>query len=178
MKQQKAVRMNNRRRAALLTGIVLILLFFVAVLVVKQDILGSVRSEYTQAVIAGHSFTLRVADTIAEQERGLSGTDSLDPNEGMLFVFKDRKERAVWMKEMEFPIDVIWLELAPLSEADIIQTPSVRARYKVVGTTSELVPESYPATFRSGNPVDAFLEIPAGMVNQLSVVVGQEINIY
>lgn len=171
--------MNNRRRVALLTGIVLILLFFVAVVVVaKQDIVGSVRNDYAQAVIAGHSFTLRVADTIAEQERGLSGSDPLDPNEGMLFVFEDRKERAVWMKEMLFPIDVIWLELAPLSDADIAQTPSVQARYKVVGTTPELVPESYPATFRSGKPIDAFLEVSAGMVNQLSVVVGQEINIY
>ncbi len=170
--------MNNRKRAVLLTGIVLVLLFFVGLLVVKQDILDGVPNEHAQAVVAGHSFNLRIADTRPEQERGLSGSDPLEQNEGMLFVFADRKERAVWMKEMRFPIDVIWLELVPLSDADVAQAPSVQARYRVVGTETELVPESYPASFRSGRPVDAFMEIPAGMVRQLSVVVGQEINIY
>ena len=41
--------------------------------------------------------------------KGLSIKDSLKENEGMLFVLNPSSRRGFWMKDMKFPIDVIWL---------------------------------------------------------------------
>ena len=41
--------------------------------------------------------------------KGLSIKSSLKENEGMLFVLNSYSRRGFWMKDMKFPIDVIWL---------------------------------------------------------------------
>ena len=40
---------------------------------------------------------------------GLSNKSSIKENEGMLFVLNPSSRRGFWMKDMKFPIDVIWL---------------------------------------------------------------------
>ena len=50
-----------------------------------------------------------VADTPQERYAGLSDTDSLSEHEGMLFVFDDEDERAFVMRDMDFPIDIIFI---------------------------------------------------------------------
>ena len=42
--------------------------------------------------------------------KGLSVKDALDENEAMLFVFGNEGEHTFWMKDMKFPIDIIWLD--------------------------------------------------------------------
>ena len=49
-----------------------------------------------------------VADIAAT--RGLSVKDSLDENEAMLFVFDEEAEHTFVMKNMKFPIDIIWID--------------------------------------------------------------------
>ena len=44
-----------------------------------------------------------------ERQKGLSGRDQLPLNEGMLFVFETSSNWAIWMKDMKFPIDIIWI---------------------------------------------------------------------
>ena len=54
-----------------------------------------------------------VADIAASDEQitmGLSVKDSLDENEAMLFVFDEEAEHTFWMKNMKFPIDIIWID--------------------------------------------------------------------
>ena len=54
-----------------------------------------------------------VADIPANDEqmtRGLSVKDSLDENEAMLFVFDEEAEHTFHMKNMKFPIDIIWID--------------------------------------------------------------------
>ncbi|UWG47103.1 putative membrane protein [Halanaeroarchaeum sp. HSR-CO] len=54
--------------------------------------------------------TVMVADTPDERYTGLSDTESLDPNEGMLFVFDSEAERAFVMRNMSFPIDIVFVD--------------------------------------------------------------------
>lgn len=51
-----------------------------------------------------------VADTPDERYVGLSRHDSLGEDEGMLFVFDDETERTFVMRDMDFPIDVIFVD--------------------------------------------------------------------
>lgn len=177
MKEQKARRIMTSKRV-LLAVVIIAVLFFVGWFTLKGTKSNESLPVNTLAVINGQPFHVRVADTQSEHELGLSYVPELKIDEGMLFVFNEQKERAVWMKGMQFPIDVVWLQSAELTAADKQSTPGIQSKYVVVGMQPELFPETYPATFPSGAPIDAFLEIPSGMVNQLQVVVGEEISIY
>ena len=42
--------------------------------------------------------------------KGLAVKNQLKENEAMLFVFDDPAEHSFWMKDMKFPIDIIWLD--------------------------------------------------------------------
>src|SRR3989344_341508 len=51
-----------------------------------------------------------LATTEAEQVKGLSGRESLNEKEGMLFIFDRPGKHYFWMKDMNFPIDMIWID--------------------------------------------------------------------
>jgi uncharacterized membrane protein (UPF0127 family) len=42
--------------------------------------------------------------------KGLAIKNQLKENEAMLFVFEDSAQHSFWMKDMKFPIDIIWLD--------------------------------------------------------------------
>ena len=42
--------------------------------------------------------------------KGLSVRNQLRENESMLFVFEEPSRHAFWVKDMKFPIDIIWLD--------------------------------------------------------------------
>jgi len=48
-----------------------------------------------------------VADSSGERRRGLSGRKELA---SMIFVFPDEKERSFWMKDMNFALDIVFLD--------------------------------------------------------------------
>ena len=51
-----------------------------------------------------------LAITGEQRSKGLAVKDSLAENESMLFYFPKANEYAFWMKNMKFPIDIIWLD--------------------------------------------------------------------
>ena len=68
---------------------------------------------YLQAkVILNDDFELTayMAITNDQQVKGLSVKDHLKENEGMLFVYEQPSRQGFWMKDMKFPIDIIWLD--------------------------------------------------------------------
>lgn len=59
--------------------------------------------------INGVKLQADVAITADEQTRGLSIKNALQSNEGMLFPYETPRILSFWMKDMKFPIDIIWL---------------------------------------------------------------------
>lgn len=62
---------------------------------------------------------LRVGPLLAEVEvaavqesraRGLGGRESLDDDDGMLFIYPDARERSFWMKDCLIPLDIAYLD--------------------------------------------------------------------
>jgi uncharacterized protein len=67
---------------------------------------------YRQVNVTVNGLVL-VADIAATDEqwtKGLSVKDSLAENEAMLFVLDNEAEHIFWMKDMKFPIDIIWID--------------------------------------------------------------------
>ncbi|MEA3450085.1 MAG: DUF192 domain-containing protein [Patescibacteria group bacterium] len=62
---------------------------------------------------------VEVADSPGEQYRGLSNRKSLNKHQGMLFVFNNQIQRVFVMREMNFPLDILWIkdgEIVKISE--------------------------------------------------------------
>jgi hypothetical protein len=101
---------------------------------------------------------VETAATEVARERGLSGRDSLAPNTGVLFVFDTDGEWGIWMKDMKFSIDILWL-----AEDGTVVT--------IAPNTS---PDSYPQSFRPTAPAHYVLELPAGFAAAHSIGVGSK----
>jgi len=55
-------------------------------------------------------FRADVMATSDDRAKGLMFRDGLADDEGMLFVFDEPGEYPFWMKNMKFPIDMVWLD--------------------------------------------------------------------
>jgi uncharacterized protein len=67
---------------------------------------------YLKAAVSVNGFKL-IADlalTQDQQIKGLAIRNQLNESEGMLFVFQHPSRQSFWMKDMKFPIDIIWLD--------------------------------------------------------------------
>lgn len=82
-----------------------------AILIVAAISFAYFSSQPPKAVriaISGVVLDVELARTPAEQEKGLSGRDSLPSDHGMLFVFDSEGYWSFWMEGMKFPLDIIW----------------------------------------------------------------------
>ena len=59
--------------------------------------------------VGGATFSVELAVTSDEQQQGLSDRPSMDPAAGMLFVYDSPKGVVFWMKNMHFPLDILWI---------------------------------------------------------------------
>lgn len=55
-------------------------------------------------------FLVEVVTSPEDMSRGLSGRRFLSPRQGMLFVFRDTSVHSMWMPNMYFPLDIVWLD--------------------------------------------------------------------
>jgi uncharacterized membrane protein (UPF0127 family) len=100
-------------------------------------------------------FRVEIADEPSEWRRGLSDYETLKSGEGMLFIFPAPTPRTFWMKNMRFPIDIIWIN-----------------RGVVVGYLEKLQPDSGEVFYPSPGSVDQVLEIGAGEREHLGIDIG------
>jgi uncharacterized membrane protein (UPF0127 family) len=54
-------------------------------------------------------FQVEIADDETERRNGLMWRESLAPDRGMLFDFKDEAPRSFWMKNTLIPLDIIYI---------------------------------------------------------------------
>ncbi len=66
-------------------------------------------AEATQIHIAAQTFKVSVAASDQARSRGLSGQPSLKPATGMWFVFPQPDRNGFWMPDMNFSIDLVWI---------------------------------------------------------------------
>jgi len=102
---------------------------------------------------------VEVARSDEEQAMGLSNRESLAKGEGMLFVYGTAGYPGIWMKEMRFNIDIVWLD-----------TNGV-----VIGTETDISPSTYPNNiYYPPKPALYVLEMPAGFVYEHNIEAGMK----
>ena len=116
----------------------------------------------TQAVsIKNQKFIVEIADTDKLREKGLSGRISLDKNKGMLFIFPQEGYYRFWMKEMNFPLDFIWIS----KDTIVDLTENIP-----IASNNITIP-----TFEPQSTVDKVLEVNAGTIKSLNISLGDKI---
>ncbi len=138
-------------RWAIATALVLVLLVIALAWANKPS------SQPTSLIVNGKQITLMVSKTPQQLETGLGNRASLPPNEGMLFVFNVPAVQCFWMKDMHFPIDIIWLS-------------SVKQIVYIQGNVS---PNTYPESFCPPNSAQYVIELNSGQAHALQLEVGQ-----
>jgi len=58
----------------------------------------------------GFTVTAELAITDEERQQGLMFRQDIGQNQAMLFIFEEEEIHSFWMKNMRFPIDIIWLD--------------------------------------------------------------------
>jgi uncharacterized protein len=114
------------------------------------------------ATINGHTFSIELAKDDKTRERGLSYRASLPEDQGLLFLFDKPSTYSFWMKEMHFPIDIIYID------NDTI----VHVFENVPPPTS---PKQELPVYTPDTPADKVLEINAGLSKKYRIKKGDKI---
>lgn len=134
--------------------------FFVALSLIMLIIFSNVRYEVTLSVNQ-NNFKVEVADTAYLLQKGLSGHAPLGTNEGMFFVFGTPDKYGIWMKDMLFAIDIIWID----------------EDFKVVHIEKNISPDTYPTIFYPNIPAKYVLEVSAGQSEAVNLKIGDSVKI-
>lgn len=98
--------------------------------------------------LGSHRFDIRIADDDRTRTQGLSGTSDIASDEAMVFIFDSNSRHGIWMKDMNYAIDVVWLDESR----------------RVVDYVVDVTPDSYPRTFQPKEDARYIVELKSGTV--------------
>ena len=107
--------------------------------------------------VGNKKFRVEIANDNWELQNGLSGRKKLKTGSGMLFIFHKSDYYMFWMKDMNFPLDIVWIDggkIVDIKEKAPVPTTSLLEKY---------LPE---------HPTMYVLEINAGLVAKYGFKVG------
>jgi uncharacterized membrane protein (UPF0127 family) len=110
----------------------------------------------------GDIIKVEVAQTPDELESGLMNRDELLAGSGMLFLFDGEDRHRIWMKNMMYPIDIIWID----------------SNHKIVDLLRSAPPcVSDPChVYVPSNTARYVLEVQAGYVEGNKIKIGQDVS--
>jgi len=130
----------------------------VAILVAAVFVISR-KTNQSKVFLGGQEISVVIANTPLLQEQGLSGQRMLADNKGMLFVFDSPQQTGFWMKDMLFPIDIIWFD----------------EQRRIIDVWANAQPDSYPHIVSPHGPAKFVLEVPAGFFMKYKLKLGNTI---
>jgi uncharacterized membrane protein (UPF0127 family) len=149
----------------ILTGIIGFGIFAAGIFFLYQSGRANPGLEKRDLEIGGEVFEVEIANTTTTRSRGLSYRDSLGDKKGMLFIFPYQGKIGFWMKDMNFAIDMVWIN-----------------KGQVVGVTENAKPESKKSLlslpiYYPPREVDMVLEINAGEAERNGIKEGTPVRL-
>ncbi|MGM0439178.1 MAG: DUF192 domain-containing protein [Patescibacteria group bacterium] len=115
---------------------------------------------YKEISLNGGQLKAQIAATDYQRKKGLSSRKEIAEKEGMIFTFEEEDFHSIWMKDMNFSIDIIW----------------INSEKEIVDIKRNASPDSYPETFRPNKPAKYVLEVKAGFVEKNNLKIGDTLD--
>lgn len=145
----------------LLTLSILLLIFIWSMVNKKAELpVDSSSDESILISVGGTKIKAELADTPRKRVQGLSGRLLLGDDTGMLFVFEKEDFHGIWMKDMLFPIDIVWIDEGMV----------------VIDVKRNTEPESYPDVFKPKDKAKYVLEVNAGFARSHDMEIGDKVS--
>ncbi len=126
----------------------------------KNNQVSSACGPYRKDVVIhinGQSFDTEIAKSSTEFAKGLGGRPCILSDQAMLFSFRQPGHYAFWMKDVKFPIDIVWIS----------------SDHKVAGVEIDVQPSSYPDKFvNRDNLAQYVMEVKANRAKDLHIDIG------
>ena len=140
-----------------------LIIVFLVLMVALTGCLDFSSDEIVEVEIGGTLVYAEVAESSSEKIRGLMYRTHLNETEGMLFVYDSERNLSFWMKNMEIPIDMIWLD----------------SNLSIVHVEDSVPPcrEDDCPTYTAPSKAMYILEVRANFTNRNDVQVGDRIKL-
>jgi uncharacterized membrane protein (UPF0127 family) len=150
--------MKNKTTAARMFLFLLILggLVFPTSLPAGEE-LSEYGNPFTMVTLGEVKVKAEVVRALEKLYLGLGHRPELPEGRGMLFILPNQVIQYFCMREMQFPIDIIWL-----------------ASGRVVGITKNMPPEDSQTNYPSPEPVQYVLEVPGGFSDRKGIKTGDK----
>lgn len=113
---------------------------------------------HTKLRLGDGVFRAQIADAPSEREKGLSGTQKLSRDEALLFIYDTDGRWGIWMKEMNYAIDIVWLN----------------KNKEVIHIVKNVEPDTYPESFSPNQDARYIVELAAGTADDKKVTIGDK----
>jgi uncharacterized membrane protein (UPF0127 family) len=140
----------------------LLIVFGLAWLTFSANV-GKEKRDLSVLRVGEQTLGVEIADSAQEWSQGLSGREQLAGDEGMLFVFDDQVRRSFWMRQMRFPLDMLFVRDGRVNEI-VRNVPAPSGSQD--GTEIRV---------QSQEPADWVLEVNSGWTQEHGVEVGDEV---
>ena len=110
-------------------------------------------------------YKVKIADDNITRGKGLSGQINLPDDHGMLFIFDNPAIQTFWMKDMLFPIDIVWI-----SDTCLVAGITPNIPIPLESTAINELPR-----YQSGSPVKYVLEIAQGQAKVWDIKIGDPV---
>lgn len=121
-------------------------------------IMPRILSPSTDLWLGDGVFKAKVALDENARTKGLSGLNQLGEEEALIMAYPTDDKWGIWMKDMSFPIDIVWLDRDK----------------RVVSIVKNASPEdSTSVTHQPKDPSRYVIELPAGTVDRKSITVSK-----
>ena len=111
---------------------------------------------YSRVYINEDFLKAEIASTDRQRREGLSGRENIAEDEALILEFDKEGYHPIWMKDMNFSIDVIWLN----------------SNKEIVDFKKNLSPDSYPQTFTPQRRAKYVLEVKSGFIEREDLNIG------
>jgi uncharacterized membrane protein (UPF0127 family) len=135
---------------------------FPLLILISQSVSANAFTEFKQPITFVEQQRIvyaAVASSENEREYGLMFQTKLAEDQGMLFIYPDQAERAMWMKNTLLALDVVFLS----------------SDGRIVALLKDLQPclKDPCRIYKSKVPAKFMLELPAGAIDKYAIKVGQ-----
>ena len=86
-----------------------VFLSLILLVIISVKLLNYPIDKQNQVCFKSYCFSVELAVTPEEREKGLMFRQNLDSDKGMLFIFKKEGRYGFWMKNTSIPLDIIWI---------------------------------------------------------------------